>query len=220
MSALDMATIHVVQEPSSTVAVYVNATDVVVHCGITKQLEDRVELTIMPDAETADVSLLAVDEIDGEAVSLARTLRHTGSRVVVVASKLDEYDVVAGMAAGAVAFCKRADANADLLVAMIQAASEGVSSFPTHLVVDLFSSSQISAVAPTVGHEVVPHVLTDREIRVLQMAADGFETAEIAQRLSYSERTVKGILHGMTSRLKLKNRTQAVAYALRNGVIS
>jgi DNA-binding NarL/FixJ family response regulator len=62
-------------------------------------------------------------------------------------------------------------------------------------------------------------LLTDREVRVLKLLADGFDTAEVGRRLFYSERTVKNIVHGITSRLNLRNRTQAVAYALRQGWI-
>ena len=61
--------------------------------------------------------------------------------------------------------------------------------------------------------------LTDREIAVLKLLADGLDTAEVGRRVFLSERTVKNIIHGMTSRLKLRNRTQAVAYALRLGLI-
>jgi DNA-binding NarL/FixJ family response regulator len=49
--------------------------------------------------------------------------------------------------------------------------------------------------------------------------ADGLDTGEIGQRLFYSERTVKNIVHDITSRLHLRNRTHAVAYALRQGFI-
>jgi DNA-binding NarL/FixJ family response regulator len=61
--------------------------------------------------------------------------------------------------------------------------------------------------------------LTDRETHVLRMVADGHDTAEIAQELCYSERTVKNILHDVTSRLQLKNRSHAVAFAVREGLI-
>jgi DNA-binding NarL/FixJ family response regulator len=54
---------------------------------------------------------------------------------------------------------------------------------------------------------------------VLRLMADGFDTGEIGQRLFYSERTVKNIVHDITSRLHLRNRTHAVAYALRQGFI-
>ncbi len=45
------------------------------------------------------------------------------------------------------------------------------------------------------------------------------DTAEIARTLSYSERTVKNVLHDVTTRRQLRNRSHAVAYALRQGLI-
>src|SRR5205807_879689 len=61
--------------------------------------------------------------------------------------------------------------------------------------------------------------LTEREIKVLKLLAEGMDTAEVGRELFYSERTVKNILHDVTSRLNLRNRTHAVAYALRQGLI-
>jgi DNA-binding CsgD family transcriptional regulator len=54
---------------------------------------------------------------------------------------------------------------------------------------------------------------------VLRLVADGYDTAEIARKLAYSERTVKNVLHNITARLHLRNRPHAVAYALRQGFI-
>ena len=61
--------------------------------------------------------------------------------------------------------------------------------------------------------------LTDREIAVLRLVAEGLDTSEIARRLCYSERTIKNVIHDVTSRLQLRNRSQAVAYAMREGLI-
>jgi DNA-binding NarL/FixJ family response regulator len=54
---------------------------------------------------------------------------------------------------------------------------------------------------------------------VLRLVADGHATSHIARELSYSERTVKNIIHDVTTRLQLRNRAQAVAYAVREGLI-
>jgi DNA-binding NarL/FixJ family response regulator len=69
-----------------------------------------------------------------------------------------------------------------------------------------------------------PHGLTTaglytREVDVLRLLAEGLDTAEVSQRLNYSERTVRNIIHGMLTRMKLRNRVHAVAFALRNGVM-
>src|ERR1044072_2129667 len=62
--------------------------------------------------------------------------------------------------------------------------------------------------------------ITTRESEVLRLVASGFSTQEIAEKLCYSQRTVKSILHDVTNRFQLKNRAHAVAYALREGLIS
>ena len=60
-----------------------------------------------------------------------------------------------------------------------------------------------------------------RRLRALtRLLAEGRDTVEIASILCYSERTVKGVIHGITSRLQLRNRSHAVAYALRNGLVN
>jgi DNA-binding NarL/FixJ family response regulator len=61
--------------------------------------------------------------------------------------------------------------------------------------------------------------LTEREIAVLRLLGDGLDTADIALRLRYSERTVKNIIYAMTGRLRLRNRVHAVAVAAKAGLI-
>ncbi|MEV4847032.1 helix-turn-helix transcriptional regulator [Micromonospora matsumotoense] len=61
--------------------------------------------------------------------------------------------------------------------------------------------------------------LSVRESEILRLVADGMDTREVATRLSYSGRTVKNVLHDITSRFPLRNRTHAVAYAVREGLI-
>jgi DNA-binding NarL/FixJ family response regulator len=61
--------------------------------------------------------------------------------------------------------------------------------------------------------------LTTREVDVLKLLADGLDTAQVANHLSYSERTVKNVVQDITRRHNLRNRTHAVAYALRQGLI-
>jgi len=51
------------------------------------------------------------------------------------------------------------------------------------------------------------------------MLADGATTSEIARELSYSERTIKNAIQALTARLQLRNRSHAVAYAVRQGLI-
>ena len=61
--------------------------------------------------------------------------------------------------------------------------------------------------------------LTRRELSVLSLLADGDSTREIARELSYSERTVKNIVHDVRKKLDGRTRAQAVAVAARRGII-
>jgi DNA-binding CsgD family transcriptional regulator len=61
--------------------------------------------------------------------------------------------------------------------------------------------------------------LSGREYEVLRMLADGESTRGIAERLNYSERTVKNIVHDLLLKLNCKTRAHAVALAARRGVI-
>jgi DNA-binding NarL/FixJ family response regulator len=61
--------------------------------------------------------------------------------------------------------------------------------------------------------------LTRREEQVLTLLADGYSTREVALELSYSERTVKNILHDVVTKLNARTRSQAVAHAVRAGLI-
>jgi DNA-binding CsgD family transcriptional regulator len=56
-------------------------------------------------------------------------------------------------------------------------------------------------------------------VEVLRLLADGLDTVEIADRLNYSERTIKNVLHAMMTRLNLRNRSHAVAFGLRCGAL-
>ncbi|WP_187368726.1 helix-turn-helix transcriptional regulator [Baekduia soli] len=60
---------------------------------------------------------------------------------------------------------------------------------------------------------------TPREIDVLRLLADGATTRDIAQRMNYSERTVKHIVHDVLVKLRGRTRAHAVAVAARSGVI-
>lgn len=68
--------------------------------------------------------------------------------------------------------------------------------------------------------ELGPKVLTPRELRVLQLAADGFSGREIAKELVLSPATVKTHFEHVYTKLKVSDRTAAVALALRSGLIA
>ncbi|MFE8950153.1 response regulator transcription factor [Streptomyces sp. NPDC007856] len=65
----------------------------------------------------------------------------------------------------------------------------------------------------------LPVELAQREVDVLRLLAEGFDTVEIANQLSYSERLIKSVIQAVIKRLELRNRTHAVAYVIRMGIL-
>jgi DNA-binding NarL/FixJ family response regulator len=73
-------------------------------------------------------------------------------------------------------------------------------------------------IAPN-GSAIGERDLTGRELDVLRLLAEGGSTRDIAERLSYSERTVKYIVHDVLGKLNGRTRAHAVAVASRRGII-
>jgi NarL family two-component system response regulator LiaR len=61
--------------------------------------------------------------------------------------------------------------------------------------------------------------LSERELEVLKLIADGMSNAEMAAKLVLSEKTIKGHVSNILSKLHLADRTQAAVYAWREGIV-
>lgn len=200
--------------------VFVHSDDPILQAGIAAQFRGSSNIIVTPDLDEAFVALIVADQIDEAVVRLCRGLHRSGStRIVIVCSHLDEAELLAGVEAGACAFLRRADAHPDRLAAVVSAAAAGDGSVPADLIGSLLNHvtqlrSQVHA-----QRGITLSGFTERELEVLRLVAEGHETSEIARKLCYSERTVKGVIHEINSRFQLKNRAQAVAYAVRQGVI-
>ncbi|GAA4922154.1 DNA-binding NarL/FixJ family response regulator [Stackebrandtia albiflava] len=204
------------------IPVYLHAHDPICHAGLASQLRPRPEVLVLePDArDQAAVALVVSDTVDAMAVQALRALRCGGiPHLVMVAGRIDDSDLATIMEVGVSGVVRRGEATADRLVSVISAAANGEGTVPPDLLGRLLSQIgrlQRQVLAPRgLGFSG----LADREVEVLKLVAEGFDTAEIARKLAYSERTIKNVLHDVTSRLQLRNRAHAVAYALRNGLI-
>jgi DNA-binding NarL/FixJ family response regulator len=204
------------------VPVYLHASDPISYAGVAGQLRPRPEIRLLAadEAHQAEVGLAVVDGVDNEALRVLRELRCAGvPQLVMVATRLDEADLGAIVEVGVSGLIRRAEATPDRIVTVITSAVQGEGSVPPDLLGQLLSQVgrlQRQVLGPR-GWTFSG--LTEREIDVLRLVAEGFDTAEVAVKLSYSERTVKNALHDVTTRLHLRNRTHAVAYALRHGLI-
>lgn len=207
---------------SERIPVFVYARDPVSQAGVAAQLRARPEVAVVDDGDVdaAEVALVVADEVDEETVRVVRALQRNGCpRVVLVATNLDDAGLLAAVEAGVCGVLRRAQAVPEHLCAAIGAAASGDGTVPPDLLGRLMrqvGQLQRQVLAP---RGLTFSGLTEREVTVLRLIADGLDTAEVAERLCYSERTVKNVIHDVTSRLRLRNRTHAVAYALRQGLI-
>lgn len=203
------------------VQVLVVACDPVSREGVVSQLRGHaVELVDERRLEGDVVAVVVVEEVDEQAARDIRALRRRGAEsVVVVATRVDDAGLLAAVEAGANGVLRRSQATPQALLAAIQAAAAGEGSLPPDLLGRLLGQVgrlQRQVLSP---RGLTFSGLTDREVKVLRLLAEGLDTAEVGRQLFLSERTVKNVVHDITSRLNLRNRTHAVAHALRQGLI-
>jgi DNA-binding NarL/FixJ family response regulator len=203
-------------------SVYVHARDPISQAGISGQLRARGDIEVLEDVgvDDAEVALLMADEVDDELLRTIKAIQRDGCpRVVLVVTRLEDAGLLAAVEAGACGMLRRADAHPDALVSAVHSAAKGDGTVPPDLLgrlLDQVGRLQRQVLSPR-GLSFTG--LTDREVDVLRLLADGLDTAEVAGQLCYSERTVKNVVQDITRRHNLRNRTHAVAYAMRQGLI-
>ncbi|OXY95835.1 helix-turn-helix transcriptional regulator [Streptomyces diastatochromogenes] len=203
-----------------TVAVY--AADPVLRIGVVQQLRQRPEVDLVDeaDADRAQVSLVVVDSVDDDVAALLNRLRHNNAtHTGLVVGTLGAGGLQRVIECGVAAVLRRAEADQDQLLHLVQAIANGEGVLPGDLLGKLLThvgSIQRSALDPG---SLSLSTLTTREADMLRLVSEGLDTAEIARKTAYSERTVKNVLHEIITRLQLRNRAHAVGYALRNGLI-
>lgn len=207
---------------SERIPIFIYSDDPMSQAGLATQLRPRPEVWVVDDGEVdaAKVAVVVADQVEEDTVRAVRAIQRNGCpRMVVIAAHVDDAGVLAAVQAGACGLLRRSEATPERVAAMVRTAADGDGSLPADLLGRLLA--QVGALGRQVlaPRGMTLSGLTEREIRVLGLVADGLDTAEVAQRLAYSERTVKNVIHDVTTRLQLRNRSHAVAYAVRQGLI-
>lgn len=205
---------------SNPIPTFIHGRDPISQAGVVSQLKSRPEIRVVDHAEQADVAVVIADHVDANTARELRSLRKDGRpQLMLVATAVDDAALVLAAEAGVAGLLRRSDANPDTLVRTIRRVASGEGEVPPDLLGRLLEQVgrlQRQVLAP---RGLTFSGLTPRETEVLRLVADGHDTSEIALRMCYSERTVKNVLHDLTTRLQLRNRTHAVAYAVREGLI-
>ncbi len=206
------------------IAVRIYADDSILEAGVTSHLRARPEVTLLArSSECADepsVNLVVAETLSESTVKTLQRIRGiTTAASMLLIGRIELNDLPQAAACGVRALLYRHLATPERIVSTIVAAANGEGVMPGHLLSHLLTQ---------VGHlhhqvlspnRITLSGLTVREAQILKLAAEGYDTVGIARRLGFSERTVKSLLHGVVVRYGLRNRTHAVAYAIREGMV-
>jgi len=206
--------------PQSRIHVHLVGADPLTRAGIEAQLHHHPDIVLTTQsAPEGSVTLVVADQVDAAALQAVRTAPGVGRRrVVLLVGRIDDAGLLAAVEAGVCGLVRRSG-DAATLERAIRGAAEGDGTLPPDLLGRLLGQVgrlQRQVLSPrglTLGG------LTEREVAVLRLIADGHDTAEVGRELYFSERTVKNVIHDVTTRFELRNRAHAVAYAIREGLI-
>jgi NarL family two-component system response regulator LiaR len=162
-----------------------------------------------PDVILMDVLMPGMDGI--EATRLI-TSRQPKTRILVLTSFAADNKVFPAIKAGALGYLLK-DSSPEELVRAIRQVHRGEPSLhPT------IARKLLQEIARPAELQPAPEALTDREMTVLRLIAQGLSNQEIADRISVSEPTVRTHVSRILGKLHLASRTQAALYAVREGL--
>lgn len=171
-----------------------------------------------PTLETSRVAILDRD-LDDLLAGIREIHRLADAAVIVCSGRSDDADVLEVIGAGAVGYLTKETLTPEALEAAVRSAAAGSG------VIEPDMLGRVLRDLARVSEDVLEPrglslaLLSTREREVLRLVAQGHPTREVAKRLSYSERTIKNILHDVATKLGARTRSQAVAFAVREGLI-
>lgn len=216
---MNTTTIATVPVPIAVVAV-----DHIVREGSKARLRHHRDVLLVPPEQerTAATVLLITDRFDERDLALMRAHRESvngAAGFVVVARAIPRNMLLPAVGHGMVTWVARHRSNHDDVVRSVVLAAQGRAVLPPRALralLDQIRTIQREALEP---QRMTPYGLSVVELDILRLLAAGRSTLEIARELRFSERTVKYMLRELISRHGLRNRTHAVAHAIKLGAI-
>jgi DNA-binding NarL/FixJ family response regulator len=139
------------------------------------------------------------------------------TRVVMVTISDQDNDVIDAILAGACGYLLK-DSSIQELMAGIRAASQGESLISPTIAAKVLQRLRAASTRPEI-ESTIRAELSDREIEVLKLIANGKDNATIAADLHISPKTVKNHISNILMKLQIENRIQAAVYAVRSGIV-
>jgi NarL family two-component system response regulator LiaR len=169
----------------------------------------KMDLDLKPDVILMD---LMMPEMDGIASIREIKTKRPSARILVLTNFAGEEMIFPAIKAGAMGYHLK-DSSPETLVEAIRQVFHGESSLHP-----LIAKKVLEEFHSQAEHPAPDEPLTQRELEVLRLLAQGLENREIGQKLVVSEATVRTHVSNILGKLHLASRTQAALYALREGL--
>ena len=201
----------------------------VVRQGVRAFLATQPDISVVGEAESGaegvqfagqfvpDVVLMDLIMPGMDGVQATREIKRASPRtqIIVLTSYHDDEHIFPALRAGALSYLLK-DIGAEALADAIRQAARGEAALDPRVAARVIKEVQGARTTADEFHLITE--LSDRELEVLGLIAKGMSNAEIAARLVLSEKTVKGHVSNILSKLQLTDRTQAAVYAWREGI--
>jgi DNA-binding NarL/FixJ family response regulator len=139
------------------------------------------------------------------------------TRVLVLTISEQDEDVLDAILAGASGYLLKDSSIQDLLQG-IRSAAVGEALISPHIAAKVLQRVRATSTSPEIA-DTIRSELSDREVQVLKLIANGTDNAQIAAELHISPKTVKNHISNILMKLQIDNRIQAAVYAVRSGIV-
>jgi DNA-binding NarL/FixJ family response regulator len=174
----------------------------------------RMVRELAPDVVVMDLNMPGMTGVEAtrQVTSLAPL-----TRVVVLTISDQDEDVMNAILAGACGYLMKDSSIQDLMQG-IRAAAVGESLISPHIAAKVLQRMRATGTNEA-DAAMIRAELSDREIQVLKLIANGKDNAQIAADLHISPKTVKNHISNILMKLQIDNRIQAAVYAVRSGIV-
>lgn len=173
----------------------------------------RLARSFCPEVVVMDMNMPGTSGAEATRMLLTE---HPRLSVLILTVMADDESVLEAVRAGAFGYLLK-DSQMSEIVAGIEAAAAGFSAISPRVASTLVRMARSAPAAPSASSSVP--ALSDRERTVLALIAEGYENAQIAQRLYISPSTVRNLVSRIFEKLGVANRVQAATFAVRHDLL-